>query len=1032
MTSAVDAAAHASGEVGKLARLQRLLEDLLVSTDTNGAPTRERIMQSLTDVQCMQEARGVTVSSGVSADTDAGATNASCAEAATTTAEPAPTTAPAPAVAEVEEVVAAAAIDPAKTEAKVAQLKERAATMFKEKRYKEAHALCTSAVELEPMEAAHYANRSVACLRMTSKGTGTGGGSPSNKAKTMWNEDGTKLVPAPDDTDATAEMSEDGTEWLVLAVNDAQRAVELKPEWPKGHFRLGTALDAKGEYALALAALNKAAELEAASLGKVSNIVQQALTKAQSKLTKAQIKAKQAAHAAEEEAVAAAEAEAEEAECSRRAAEAEAAQAVAEADAKAMAKAEAVLAAEREVKQKMEAEEAAKAAEEEEAKRAAAVADAAAMAKAKATLEAEKAATEEKDALAAKQKAEMEAMAAAVREADEHLSAAKARKAREDQRRKEAEDKAREQERIAAAARVMDMAADGSFDISDGDVTEGPVLLPVKGDEPNTAAAVQNEEVAKPPPAPVTSTFATARRPEETVPAIQQLLRTAAKLQTRDALSEEMLNAAFDGLSTKMQYTARTLLMSAVKHADDNTGELPKKVVDNMNKYVQQISAQDASASRTQANRSTAPPPRPRAAGAAAASGSTVSGEGSGSHAPDFSTGTKGGTGDSPVNAIDMTVEHEVCVSCEGLREAVETSSEGAIVASSGKSKGGKKGGKKKNKEASNAKKQLTKAVDKRYAEVADGVASALNSLGCAVCDAFLAPETITGVRDEIRTLERHYKASEIWVGKDSDIGAQITVPRVRGDKVLWVNDLSIQQSSMTHTQTMLASIDRLVFRELGSRVQRLRHLSERTDPMLAIYPGGGSRFQKHIDNTARDGRRLTVLCYLNPEYTPADGGALRVLECGSPEDGGMTALDVAPVAGRLAMFYADEMPHEVRPAHGMRHAMTVWYYDKNEREEAIAKAPPAPKEEDQAHMRSRQEARAFLLWILAHESEPTQEAVDSIVERAKKMSEHAVKIVAGITGAPSIEEFMNALDLMTPASLAKLRSDLDEMGINN
>ena len=51
MTSAVDAAAHANDEVGKLERLQQLLEDLLVSTDTNGAPTRERIMQSLTDVQ---------------------------------------------------------------------------------------------------------------------------------------------------------------------------------------------------------------------------------------------------------------------------------------------------------------------------------------------------------------------------------------------------------------------------------------------------------------------------------------------------------------------------------------------------------------------------------------------------------------------------------------------------------------------------------------------------------------------------------------------------------------------------------------------------------------------------------------------------------------------------------------------------------------------------------------------------------------------------------------------------------------------
>lgn len=84
----------------------------------------------------MQEARGVTVSSGVSADVGAGTTpaaNASCTEAATTKFEPAPASAPAPAVAEAEAeaVVAAAAMDPAEIEAKVAQLKERAATMFK-------------------------------------------------------------------------------------------------------------------------------------------------------------------------------------------------------------------------------------------------------------------------------------------------------------------------------------------------------------------------------------------------------------------------------------------------------------------------------------------------------------------------------------------------------------------------------------------------------------------------------------------------------------------------------------------------------------------------------------------------------------------------------------------------------------------------------------------------------------------------------------------------------------------------------------
>ena len=40
------------------------------------------------------------------------------------------------------------------------------------------------------------------------------------------------------------------------------------------------------------------------------------------------------------------------------------------------------------------------------------------------------------------------------------------------------------------------------------------------------------------------------------------------------------------------------------------------------------------------------------------------------------------------------------------------------------------------------------------------------------------------GVKREIGRLEPHYKASEIWVGKDAEVGAQMTVPRVRGDKV--------------------------------------------------------------------------------------------------------------------------------------------------------------------------------------------------------------------------------------------------------
>ena len=73
----------------------------------------------------------------------------------------------------------------------------------------------------------------------------------------------------------------------------------------------------------------------------------------------------------------------------------------------------------------------------------------------------------------------------------------------------------------------------------------------------------------------------------------------------------------------------------------------------------------------------------------------------------------------------------------------------------------------------------------------------------------------------------------------------------------------------------------------------------------MAIYPGRGSRFARHIDNTAGDGRRLTVLCYLNPSWSAKQGGALRLW----PPDGS-SPVDVLPTCGRLALFYSKTVPH--------------------------------------------------------------------------------------------------------------------------
>jgi Rps23 Pro-64 3,4-dihydroxylase Tpa1-like proline 4-hydroxylase len=80
------------------------------------------------------------------------------------------------------------------------------------------------------------------------------------------------------------------------------------------------------------------------------------------------------------------------------------------------------------------------------------------------------------------------------------------------------------------------------------------------------------------------------------------------------------------------------------------------------------------------------------------------------------------------------------------------------------------------------------------------------------------------------------------------------------------------------------------------------------------------------------DGRRLTLLVYLNPGWTTEQGGALRLTPPAaflpppaSGEEVSPEAIDVYPVGGRMVLFYSAEIPHEVMPTFGDRHAITIW-----------------------------------------------------------------------------------------------------------
>ena len=92
----------------------------------------------------------------------------------------------------------------------------------------------------------------------------------------------------------------------------------------------------------------------------------------------------------------------------------------------------------------------------------------------------------------------------------------------------------------------------------------------------------------------------------------------------------------------------------------------------------------------------------------------------------------------------------------------------------------------------------------------------------------------------------------------------------------------------------------------------------------VTMYPPG-SFYVRHLDRF-RDAphRAVTAILYLNPAWTPDDGGALR-LHLPGP-DGGEIPHDVVPQAGTLVTFLSAEIPHEVLPTRRERLSFTGWF----------------------------------------------------------------------------------------------------------
>ncbi|KRK02670.1 egl nine homolog 1 isoform X1 [Drosophila yakuba] len=226
---------------------------------------------------------------------------------------------------------------------------------------------------------------------------------------------------------------------------------------------------------------------------------------------------------------------------------------------------------------------------------------------------------------------------------------------------------------------------------------------------------------------------------------------------------------------------------------------------------------------------------------------------------------------------------------------------------------------------------------ERRYEDLCRNIISDMNQYGLSVVDDFLGMETGLKILNEVRSMYNAgaFQDGQVVTNQTPDVPA-VRGDKIRGDKIKWVGGNEPGCSNVWYLTNQIDSVVYRVNTMKDNGILGNYHIRERTRAMVACYPGSGTHYVMHVDNPQKDGRVITAIYYLNINWDAREsGGILRIRP--TP---GTTVADIEPKFDRLIFFWSDiRNPHEVQPAHRTRYAITVWYFDAKEREEALIRA---------------------------------------------------------------------------------------------
>jgi len=172
----------------------------------------------------------------------------------------------------------------------------------------------------------------------------------------------------------------------------------------------------------------------------------------------------------------------------------------------------------------------------------------------------------------------------------------------------------------------------------------------------------------------------------------------------------------------------------------------------------------------------------------------------------------------------------------------------------------------------------------------------------------FLSAELTLELAAECRALAASGALNPASVGRGT---AQALWTEIRGDRILWLE--AGQSPACDRYLQLMENLRIALNRELFLGLDEY-------ESHFAFYAPGAS-YQTHLDRFRDDdSRTVSAVIYLNHNWLPEQGGALRL----HPQ--GESAQDIAPLGSRLVLFLSADMLHEVLPATRDRLSLAGWF----------------------------------------------------------------------------------------------------------